>query len=113
MGWAVQDRMGPKQAEVCPYLKLDNIDPRWYVFFFQRESRCLLTSCRHEANGGDSEVLEQQQQEAAHSKAKGYETYGTGRSRPVWADDLFDSSPLLGSPAGLVTRNDLDPSVRQ
>ena len=31
MGWTVQDRLGPKQADVCPYLSLDNIDPRWYV----------------------------------------------------------------------------------
>ena len=31
MGWTVQDRLGPKQADVCPYLSLDNIDPKWYV----------------------------------------------------------------------------------
>ncbi len=34
MGWTMQDRMGPKQADVCPYLNLDNIDPRWYVLLF-------------------------------------------------------------------------------
>ena len=31
MGWTVQDRLGPKAADVCPYLSLENIDPKWYV----------------------------------------------------------------------------------
>lgn len=33
MGWTVQDRKGPREADVSPYLKLDHIDPKWYVFF--------------------------------------------------------------------------------
>lgn len=31
MGWTVQDRKGPKEADVSPYLNLDHIDPKWYV----------------------------------------------------------------------------------
>ncbi|KAG7284368.1 hypothetical protein NEMBOFW57_010741 [Staphylotrichum longicolle] len=51
MGWTIQDRLGPKQADVCPYLSLDNIDPRWY-----------------KANGGDVEALKEQR-EIFHAKS--------------------------------------------
>jgi hydroxyversicolorone monooxygenase len=35
MGWTVQDRQGPKEADVSPYLNLNNIDPKWW-------DRCLF-----------------------------------------------------------------------
>jgi hypothetical protein len=31
MGWTVQDRKGPKEADVSPYLNLNHIDPKWFV----------------------------------------------------------------------------------
>jgi len=69
MGWTVQDRKGPKQDDVCPYLNLDNIDPKWYVS--SRVSQdAVLISGRYEANGGDPEVLKAQR-EAVHADAKG------------------------------------------
>lgn len=33
MGWTIQDRKGPKESDVSPYLKLDHIDPKWYIWF--------------------------------------------------------------------------------
>jgi len=61
MGWTIQDRKGPKEADVSPHFCLSNIDPKWYVSS-QRYSLEVLTHflCRHEANGGDPEVLEEQ-----------------------------------------------------
>ncbi|PPJ56015.1 hypothetical protein CBER1_03410 [Cercospora berteroae] len=31
MGWTVEDRLGPKKADVSPYLCKENIDPRWFA----------------------------------------------------------------------------------
>ena len=62
MGWTVQDRLGPKQADMCPYLSLDNIDPKWYVRV--RFKRCLAAELtgrhRHAAMGGEPGVLKEQ-----------------------------------------------------
>ncbi|KAB8242375.1 hypothetical protein BDV35DRAFT_396855 [Aspergillus flavus] len=30
MGWTIQDRKGPKEADVSPHLGLQEIDPKWY-----------------------------------------------------------------------------------
>ena len=43
MGWTVENRAGPGNADNSPYLNLKNIDPKWYV-----------------ANGGDEKVLAEQ-----------------------------------------------------
>lgn len=30
MGWTIQDRKGPKEADVSPHLGLQEIDPKWW-----------------------------------------------------------------------------------
>lgn len=30
MGWTVENRKGPKEADCSPYLNLRNLDPKWY-----------------------------------------------------------------------------------
>jgi hypothetical protein len=61
MGWTVQDRRGPKEADVSPHFCLDNIDPKWYASS-EGFSLKLFTNfnCRHEANGGDPKVLREE-----------------------------------------------------
>ncbi|KAK3633928.1 hypothetical protein LTR56_015538 [Elasticomyces elasticus] len=44
MGWTLEARAGPANADCSPYLNINNIDPKWY-----------------EANGGDGAVLKDQQ----------------------------------------------------
>ena len=41
MGWTVEDRQGPKNADVSPYLSVENIDPKWSV----RILICKLAHC--------------------------------------------------------------------
>lgn len=43
MGWTIETRKGPKEADCSPYLNLKNIDPKWY-----------------EAIGGDAAELQKQ-----------------------------------------------------
>jgi hypothetical protein len=31
LGWTVENRLGPEQADCSPYLCLENIDPKWYA----------------------------------------------------------------------------------
>ncbi|KAK5124053.1 hypothetical protein LTR85_002250 [Meristemomyces frigidus] len=44
MGWTLENRVGAQGADCSPYLNINNIDPKWY-----------------EANGGDVNVLKDQQ----------------------------------------------------
>jgi hypothetical protein len=44
MGWTVQDRRGPKEADVSPHFCLDNIDPKWYASSEGFSLRLLLIS---------------------------------------------------------------------
>ncbi|KAI7280561.1 putative sterigmatocystin biosynthesis monooxygenase [Hortaea werneckii] len=44
MGYTVENRQGPKEADCSPYLNINNIDPKWY-----------------EATGGDVNRLKEQQ----------------------------------------------------
>lgn len=46
MGWTVENRKGPGEADNSPYLNLNNIDPKWY-----------------QAVGGDLETLKKQTNE--------------------------------------------------
>ncbi|KAF2725703.1 FAD/NAD(P)-binding domain-containing protein [Polychaeton citri CBS 116435] len=46
MGWTLESRKGPKEANCSPYLRLGNIEPKWF-----------------EAVGGDVSVLQKQREE--------------------------------------------------
>jgi hypothetical protein len=31
LGWTMEERLGPQEADVSPYLSLANVDPKWYA----------------------------------------------------------------------------------
>jgi hypothetical protein len=30
LGWTVENRLGPEEADVSPYLSVGNVDPKWF-----------------------------------------------------------------------------------
>ena len=52
MGWTVENRAGPENADCSPYLNIEYVDPKWY-----------------EAVGGNVEDLKRQRKEAREAEA--------------------------------------------
>lgn len=56
LGWTMENRVGPEEADCSPYLALGNVDPKWYG-----------------ACGGDVEGLRKLAREAREKEEEGKE----------------------------------------